>query len=365
MTRSERRAFTLVELLVVIAIIGILIALLLPGVQAIREAARRFQCMNNMSQIGMAMRAYESANGSLPSGVMDPSGGPIRNIPRGHHMGWIPQLLPYLDMPVHHSKIDFEKSVYSVANQEVAESSVDNVSCPSSPVPQGFASYAACHHNVEAPINVDQNGVFFLNSAVRSRDITDGLSMTIFVGEVEADERALTWMSGTATTLRNTGTPINMTQIVPDWPTQERATGMNNWRGAENSTETVIGWPEPNDEGSEYVAPIDETNPDSYYDLEEPETEEEVSLEPTIDELDAMAIEAAGQETETLDPSEIPETPTQLLVGGFLSSHVAGANFLMGDGTVRYLTESISQDVYQKLGNRQDGELIQNTPWRD
>ncbi len=78
----------------VITIIGILIALLLPAVQAAREAARRAQCMNNLTQIGVALQDYESAQNVLPPGTIDKQG-PIHNVPKGYHMGWLVQLLPY------------------------------------------------------------------------------------------------------------------------------------------------------------------------------------------------------------------------------------------------------------------------------
>src|SRR5512134_266205 len=93
--RFKWRAFTLVELLVVIAIIGILIALLLPAVQAAREAARRSQCTNNLSQIGIALHLYESAHGQFPAGVINDKG-PVRSEPIGHHMSWLTQILPYI-----------------------------------------------------------------------------------------------------------------------------------------------------------------------------------------------------------------------------------------------------------------------------
>ena len=80
MTRQKRYAFTLVELLVVIAIIGILIALLLPAIQASRESARRTQCTNQMNQLILAVHEYETANEHYPAGTINPNG-PIKNLP--------------------------------------------------------------------------------------------------------------------------------------------------------------------------------------------------------------------------------------------------------------------------------------------
>ncbi len=96
MKRPHRAAFTLVELLVVIAIIGILIALLLPAVQAAREAARRVSCSNNLVQLSIAMQNYEMANEALPPGVTDPVS-PVLSTPVGMHHGWLIHLLPFLE----------------------------------------------------------------------------------------------------------------------------------------------------------------------------------------------------------------------------------------------------------------------------
>src|SRR6267154_668446 len=111
MSARLRSGFTLVELLVVIAIIGVLVALLLPAIQACREAARRSQCVNNVVQVMIAIQNYESAHEALPSGVTNPQG-PIRNEAVGMHHGWIIRLLPYIEERNLYRMVDFGKSVY-------------------------------------------------------------------------------------------------------------------------------------------------------------------------------------------------------------------------------------------------------------
>ena len=113
----RRVAFTLVELLVVIAIIGILVGLLLPAVQAAREAARRVSCMNNMTQLGLGMHHHEFSLEHLPSGVINPDG-PIRNEASGQHVGWVVQILPYIEQQHAYKHFDIAAGAYAEVNHE-------------------------------------------------------------------------------------------------------------------------------------------------------------------------------------------------------------------------------------------------------
>jgi prepilin-type N-terminal cleavage/methylation domain-containing protein/prepilin-type processing-associated H-X9-DG protein len=212
--RRTRSGFTLIELLVVITIIAVLIALLLPAVQSAREAARRAQCVNNLLQLSIAVQNYEAAHEMFPPGVVNPTG-PIVEKPLGYHMSWIIQILPYLEHKSLYNHFNMTHGVYEVANSSARSMAVSGLWCPSDVMTSGSGTnYAGCHHDVEAPIDDDNHGVFFLNSTIRYEDLTDGSSQTIFLGEkrLGAD---LGWVSGTRATLRNTGTAINGPPPVP------------------------------------------------------------------------------------------------------------------------------------------------------
>jgi len=208
-TGPERSAFTLVELLVVIAIIGVLVGLLLPAVQAAREAARRTQCSNNLLQLNLAAHNFEFSYEHLPSGVLNPTG-PIRNEEIGQHVSWTIQLMPYLEQQALYAKFDIEKGTYAPENRMIRELAVRTLNCPSDWMPSepeaGIAqgSYAGCHHDSESPIDLDNNGLLYLNSRVSYAGISDGSSNTILFGEVLPLKTDLGWVSGTRATLRNT-----------------------------------------------------------------------------------------------------------------------------------------------------------------
>ena len=220
------RGFTLIELLVVIAIIGVLIALLLPAVQAAREAARRMQCSNNLKQVGLALHNYEGATGSFPSGLISTLVDPKWTIPAGNCNGAPPELgpgwslfalaAPYLEQQALANALNFSLTIPDPSNATVRSIKVSVYVCPSDSPPATVSVYdcgnppAASNTPLAvlsdlAPSsyvgvlgggnknNPDPlcgcyewqpfNGTFHRNSRVRIADITDGTSNTIGVGE--------------------------------------------------------------------------------------------------------------------------------------------------------------------------------------
>ena len=288
--------FTLIELLVVIAIISVLIALLLPAVQAAREAARRAQCLNNMMQLSIALQNYESSHEMLPPGVVNLTG-PILDQPKGYHFGWMVQILPFCEMKNIYNHFNFQVGVYETSNFTTRTTLVRAFLCPSDPGanrgPTGVAmtNYVGSQNDVEAPIAANNNGVLFLNSAVRYEDITDGSAQTIFLGEKLNDGLGEGWASGTRSSLRNSGSGINRQTTNPSIPGS--LPGDDEDSGVSGPKKAVAG--------------------------------------------------AAGE---------------LAFVGSYTSRHPGGANFAFGDGSIRFLKNSIGAATFRLLANRADGEII-------
>lgn len=207
---SLRFAFTLVELLVVIAIIGILIGLLFPALQNMREAGRRNRCQYNLMQLSLGLASYSLEHGVYPAGSINPTG-PIKSLPSGYHHNWIGALLPMMDAKVVAENIDRSVGVYHSANDEVRRLAIPGMRCPStSNVRDYTSSYAGVVSSGETPIDEDTDGMFRLNRPVSEFEISDGLTHTLFAGEHIVDfDSDLGWLSGTRSTLRNVGHAIN------------------------------------------------------------------------------------------------------------------------------------------------------------
>jgi prepilin-type N-terminal cleavage/methylation domain-containing protein len=197
-----RKAFTLIELLVVIAIIGILIGLLLPAVQKVREAAARIKCQNNLKQIALGLHNYHDMAGLFPPGSADgPYGGDRLIRDRG---GWHEYLLPYIEQAALYSSLQTwiasgsGTAVYY--NWDERFIPLPLLFCPSDPaspkmhsVPwddQGLHSnYVACAGSTyfcppTGPTSDQLNGIFYWKSTTRITDITDGSSNTLMLSEV-------------------------------------------------------------------------------------------------------------------------------------------------------------------------------------
>lgn len=308
MNAQRRSAFTLIELLVVIAIIAILIGLLVPAVQKVRESAARLTCTNNLKQIGLAFHNYHGVRGSFPPGFASQAA-TVDGPSLGPGWGWGAHLLPYLEQGGLHKQIDFSKDITHPANAQARVASVSIFRCPSDS-PAGdtvtvrdgsgnpicdvaFANYVGMAGVYEVSGYPDTGngapGVLLRNSRVRVIDITDGSSNTLFVGE-----RAWLWQG-------RVRSPVTT------------------WVGA--VTNAVI-----------------------------PQT-----LNPALGvEVEGiMVLTNSGSVAEGRVPNNAMDH-----VEDACSNHAQGVNFLFGDGSVRSIHNTISPTVWVGIATRAGGEPV-------
>jgi prepilin-type N-terminal cleavage/methylation domain-containing protein/prepilin-type processing-associated H-X9-DG protein len=297
----SRKAFTLIELLVVIAIIGVLIALLLPAVQAARESARRTQCVNNLKQLGLALFGYEQSQKTLPPGYVsnfDAAGNDT-----GPGWGWAAMLLPQFEQTPLFNALNFNLAIESPVNSTGRIATINAFLCPSDP---GATTYWAVQRNAAtgasvqnicqvAPANYvgmyglgepgpDGDGIFFRDSNVALRDITDGTMQTIAAGE------------------------------------RSHRLGEATWTG---SVTGALLYPTDNDNIGRYVT---ETS-------------------------SGMVLGHAGEGVGPGDPRSD--------VNQFYSLHAGrGVNFLFADGHVSFLKATMDYQTYRALATRAGGEVV-------
>jgi prepilin-type processing-associated H-X9-DG protein/prepilin-type N-terminal cleavage/methylation domain-containing protein len=233
----KRRAFTLIELLVVISIIGLLTALLLPAVQAAREAARRTQCVNNLKQIGLALHNYHSAHQMFPPGYVsnfDSSGNDT-----GPGWGWAAMFLPQIEQKPVFDAVNLSLPIEDLSNPTSRLTSLSVLLCPSDSPPLTWqavtrdpsgtplqnicqvaeANYVGMYGTSDP--GIDGDGIFFRDSNIGIANITDGTGQTIAAGERAYALGVASWVGSV------TGTSLfPLTDDGIGYPRVEGAPGM-------------------------------------------------------------------------------------------------------------------------------------------
>jgi len=359
---TDRRGFTLIELLVVIAIIAVLIALLLPAVQAAREAARRAQCTNNMKQIGLALANYESGNGAYPPGAIQDATNPVNCALSNFNFTLFALSLGYMENTSIYNAINFmvpaggatflgtvpagainRTALITRVNSFVCPSDFDQTPYDTSISQNGYSqsSYAGStgtfdtwHWYCGCPpgppfggscpsanyTQIAGDGAFIYNVSFKVSAFSDGLSNTLFVGEFarfknDPDQIFNSWSRASwfgSNFNTNTSRPQGLASVIPRINAPFQPDDVSNFPGVSSPTGDVDSWLF-NSSSADY---------------------------------------------------------RQLGQFGFRSQHPGGANFLFGDGSVRFLKETIdmgspvynppqvSIGVYRRLSTRGKGEII-------
>jgi len=317
---KSRRGFTLIELLVVIAIIAILIGLLLPAVQKVREAAARMQCTNNLKQLALAAHSYHDANNGLP---------PARD---AMNLSTHVFLLPYIEQDNLFRQIDLNSQYNSASNAVARATPVKTFICPSDPVVSVPAGWAGNNYYVNQgsgilwglppgdASNVNfglpaPNGPFFLGSKTTLLAITDGTSNTALMSE----RRKGDFNNGLSTPLTDTFWLGQAVGLYPNTPDEAVAIAT----GLDTSNLTYQGM---SDVGAPWIRGYHSTT--VYFHVVAPN-------------------------------SRSCMYPSGRIATAANSMHTGGVNVALCDGSVRFINSSISLVNWRSLGSRAGGEVVE------
>src|SRR4051794_32455021 len=342
----SRRGFTLIELLVVIAIIAVLIGLLLPAVQKVREAASRAKCLNNLKQLGLALHSYHGSNDCFPPGLVTNQ----TNVVDAEHTGFT--LLPYLEQDDTYRLYHFDDAWYQPSNYQAVGTQVKLFFCPSNraggaidlgPISAQWGttlppSAAACDYAFAKGANaalyrdatripLGARGVFNVGppgvplAGVRIGQVSDGTSSTLAMGESAGGNSSYLVRDlnnpGQPATDVLTGAPVPVDQ---SWSAAGIETPDHPWYGSVLGVTAQYGLaPDPRDE------PMNRR-----------------PVTPAVASGDPRGDNQSGRD----------------YVSGFRGLHPGGCNFLFCDGSARFLQQGIDPAVYRALSTYAGGEVI-------
>lgn len=321
---ATKRGFTLIELLVVIAIIGVLVSLLLPAVQQAREAARRSQCRNNLKQLGLALHNYQETQQVFPASYYADTRHPSRDPetydgPGG--FGWGVMLAPFLDASPLYVRLDLDRPCWDAVNASLVQAVLPVFLCPSATGTDGPVivrdgegnsatelarlgrSTYVCNAGQDEPWGYqveDYSGIadgpLYRNSRTSARDVTDGLSNTVFLGEHAPVLSSKTWVG-----------------VVPG-------------------------------------AAVCTNNPDRF-----PITQ--CDLAATLVNVHAGPAQSEFDPDIGFAPVHPPNNPLSHVCQMY-SEHVGGCHVAMGDGSVRFVSQFVNHDTWAGLASIGKGEVI-------
>jgi prepilin-type N-terminal cleavage/methylation domain-containing protein/prepilin-type processing-associated H-X9-DG protein len=340
---NRRRGFTLIELLVVIAIIAVLIALLLPAVQAAREAARRAQCVNNLKQLGLAVHNYVSANSVLPAQSMYPASA---NLSQGWSFSWYLSILPQLEQQAVFNAVNFSSQAYGADQTTAGYNQLATLLCPSDGVmkrpgaPWGTANYVGNYGGPGAikpysgtvvPL-MDLEGIGGITGPIGIEAITDGTSNTALFSE------RLIGLAGNPTVYIN---KPDAKRAIFQGPVAAGAnTGINQALAFVQGCKSIPGTTAANSSyltGYEwyYAYPLHIVLT-SYMHYTAPNSV------PCNNSSDASWLSYIGP----------------LGSASANSNHSGGVNVGFGDGSVKFVKDSINPQTWWALGSRGEGEVV-------
>ncbi len=310
---NSRRGFTLIELLVVIAIIAVLIALLLPAVQQAREAARRTQCKNNLKQIGLALHNYHDTHLIFPYSSS-------YVVPNGAAHTWFELICPYIDQAPLYAKIDFTKHSYDPVNQPLFDGrSFASISCPSNP------------NSSSLKVKNNTNFNYFATDKVPFP--TQGLYYPLCAGSITPDQ--IPPDCGCENCYCNTESVASHTWN--DAYLRSKHPGVFN-RGVTRSRMNDIS------DGTSNTLLAGERNAE--------ECGWGGSISPNF------PIFFIGQKINSPSRTTNYDTTDWWRNCGSSSYHTGGAQFLLGDGAVRFISQNIDLRTYAALGDKADGAVV-------